>query len=55
LGIRTGGYLDHPDYAKKAGYPPPDVVSPILRFYNIRSKKIIYFSSVDEYETLFGQ
>ena len=54
LGIRTGGFLRHPNYAKKAGYPPPDITSPIIRFYNKRNTKLIYFSGLEEYELMQG-
>jgi len=50
IGIRTGGFLDHPDYAKRAGYPPPDITSPILRFYNKRNMPIVYFVGIEQYD-----
>jgi len=55
IGIRTGGFLNHPDYAKKAGYPPPDITSPIMRFYNKRNTRIVYFAGIEEYSLLVGQ
>lgn len=42
-GIRTGGFLNYPEYSQDSLYRPADVGSPILRFYLDKKKMHIYY------------
>lgn len=50
LAIRTGGFLHQPAYAKKFGFPPPDVDAPIIRFF-FDKKKMKFFRNLGEVES----
>lgn len=47
FGIRTGSFLNHPDYAKRKGYKAYRMGAPILRF---SPNSIKVFEGLDEYD-----